>query len=138
MGVLVVFVGGGPLFAMAIVWAIIGLVFAAVSATTLRIPKGEGHKRLGRLWISVRAFFALLSVTLFILTGFDARRGAIAVAWAVVGVTCLVLSVVTTPRCRAAFCVWLATLGKYQRSKSGPCTSFCCSQPPSAAPYVPT
>lgn len=110
-GVLVVFVGGGPLFVMAIVWASLGLIFAVVSASTFQIPKHEGHKRLGRLWISVRVFFALLSVTLFVLTGLDARRGAIAVAWAVVGATCLVLSVATTPRCRATFCVWLATLG---------------------------
>ena len=110
MGALVAFVGGGALFIIAIIWALLGVVFAVVSATTLRIPKSEGHKRLGRLWISVRTFFALISVTLIALGVLDLGRD-IAVAWFVVGATCLVLSLITTPQCRSAFCVWLATLG---------------------------
>ena len=103
---------GGIIFIVGLVWAAIGVVFAGLSVGVLRVSAAQPWRRLAVLWKETRAFLFLVSVTLIALAFIDAAYDvALGVAWGVSGATCLLLSAVTTMRCRNAFCIWLGTLG---------------------------
>ena len=63
---------------------------------------------------------AVLAMAFLVLTVADAivGNGLDAIAWAVVGAACATCAIVTMPRCRSKFCVWLSGLGRGGRAKT--------------------
>ena len=108
------FWAGGTLQIVAIVWFALCLLGALASGTACLVPKSEkqAERKLLRLWLTSRLWFLLTGVSFLCLLidspWFNARYN---IAYIIVGLDFLLLAAVTTPKCRSAFCVMIATLG---------------------------
>ena len=102
---------GGFLQIISFVWLADGLLCAIASASTFWMPRDQNAKKLLRLWLTSRVFLATLGVTFIVYGALFPDDVGFLIACAIFGVVCLLLSGITTPRCRSAFCIWIATLG---------------------------
>ena len=99
------------------VQAALSVVGAVATSTVCCIPKGpkQSEKKLLRLWLTSRIFSILLGISFFFLLVDTTWHNSALISWniatIVVGLEFVVLGAVTTPRCRSALTIMIATVG---------------------------